>query len=162
MEELPYLEIFCVSDATSDTHQNIATHKGTQQDEDGSTTSAQSYEKQGSLITLAWSKPPDGDTDYDVESADGYTGKSLDSESGVETRVQSSDMSSTAGQTQCDETSGESQDEEAGSTVHRDAQSADQQCSTERQVLLPCACTTDRRTAVTLYHLSDFSHLYSH
>lgn len=147
MEELPYLEILCVSNATSNTHQSIAIEKRAQEEEDGSTTtSAQSYEKQGSLITLAWSKPPDADTDNDAESAGVGTGQSLDSESSMHTRVRSGDMGSTAGDTQCDETSGESHDEECGSTGHRDVQSADQQCSTETQVLFHCACKADHRT----------------
>lgn len=136
MEELPYLEILCVSNATSNTHQSIAIEKETQEEEGGRTTSAQSYEKQGSLITLAWSKPPGGDSDNDAESAGVGTGQSLDSESSMNTRVQSSDTSSTPGDIQCDETSGESHDEEeCGSTVQCDVQ-----CSTEAQVLFHCAC----------------------
>lgn len=160
MEELPYLEILCVSDATINTYQSTAAEKEAQEEEKGSTTSAQSYEKQGSLITLAWSKPPDGDTDYDAESADGGTVQSLDSESSVTTRVQSSDTSSTAEHTQCDETSGESHDEESGPTGQRDAHSADQQCSTDRQVLLHCACKADHRTLYYTVSSVRFFHIY--
>lgn len=134
MEELPYLEITCASNSKSNTHQSIATEKGVQEEEEGSaTTSGQSCEKQGSLITLAWSKPPGDDTDNDVESEDVGTGQSLDSESSMHTQVQSSDLSSTA-----DETSGESHDEECVSTGRRDVQSAGQQCNTETQVRSLC------------------------
>ncbi|GAA6230424.1 uncharacterized protein LOC122875507 isoform X2 [Lates japonicus] len=133
VEELPYLEILCVSDAT---HQSLAAEGGAQEEEEGSATkSPQNYEKQGSLITLAWSKPPEDDTDYDTEAADGGTGQSQDSENSL-TQVQASDISSTAEYTQCEETSGESQDEElkptlfqSGSTGHHDTQSAEKQCS---------------------------------
>lgn len=134
MEELPYLEILCVSDAT---HQSLTAEGGAQEEEEGSATkSPQSYEKQGSLITLAWSKPPEDDTDYDTEAADGGTGQSHDSEDSLKTQVQPSDISSTAEYTQCEETSGESQDKElkptlfqSGSTGHHDTQSAEKQCS---------------------------------
>ncbi|KAA8590178.1 hypothetical protein FQN60_014112, partial [Etheostoma spectabile] len=84
------------------------------------------YEKQGSLIALAWSKPPEDDTDYEAAAAVGDTGL-----------VPSSDTSSTAEHTQCDETSGESDREElkptrfhSDSTGLHDGQSADQQCNT--------------------------------
>ncbi|XP_039664166.1 uncharacterized protein LOC120563819 [Perca fluviatilis] len=127
MEDLPYLEILCVSDATSNAHQSLEADGPAQEEEVGSATkSPHSYEKQGSLIALAWSKPPEDNTDYEAGAAVGGTGL-----------VQSSDTSSTAEHTQCDETSGESDREEvkptrfhSDSTGHHDAQSADQQCNT--------------------------------
>ncbi|XP_074489227.1 uncharacterized protein LOC141766337 isoform X2 [Sebastes fasciatus] len=132
MEDLPYLEILCVSDATSNTHQSLAADRGAQEEEEevgSATKSPQSYEKQGSLIALAWSKPPEDDTDYEA----GAAGRSQD--------LQPSD---TAEHTQCEEeTSGESDREEmkptlfsSDSTGHPDAQSAEQPCSTVGQLTL--------------------------
>lgn len=134
MEDLPYLEILCVSDATSNAQQSLAAEGGAHEEEEGSATrSPQSYEKQGSLITLAWSKPPD--EDYEAEAAG--TGQSQDVGSSLKTQVQPSHTSSTAEHTQWEETSGERDGEdlkpalfESDSTGHPDAQSADQHCST--------------------------------
>ncbi|XP_056243135.1 uncharacterized protein LOC130176210 [Seriola aureovittata] len=133
MEEIPYLEILCASAATSTNHQSLTVEGGHQEEEEGSATrSPQNYEKQGSLITLAWSKPPVDDTDYDTEAADGGTGQSQDSESSLRIQVQPSDISSTAEYTQCEEPSGESHDEElkptlteSGSMCQHNAQSAE-------------------------------------
>ncbi|XP_029008227.1 uncharacterized protein LOC114856729 isoform X2 [Betta splendens] len=125
MEELPYLEISCMG-------------KEAEEEEDGSMR-AQSYEKQGSLITLAWSRPPDGGTDCEAESADGVAAQS---ESATQTRVQSSDISSTAEHTQSDETSAESYDEEA----------AEQQRSPHGKLTSeegPAAGQTDKEEAVS-------------
>ncbi|KAL7403213.1 hypothetical protein ABVT39_026393 [Epinephelus coioides] len=109
MEDLPYLEILCVSDATSNTHQSLAADGEAQEEEVGSTTkSPQSYEKQGSLIALAWSKPPEDDND--CEAAVRGTGQRQG--------VQPSDTSGTAGHTQSEETSGESDREEMKPTGH--------------------------------------------
>lgn len=139
MEDLPYLEILCFSDATLNNHQSLTEERGAQEEEDGSTSnSPQSYEKQGSLITLAWSKPPDDDTDYEAESADGGRGQSLDSESSVKSQNQSSDTSSSTEYTQCEETPGESYDEESGCTGHHNTHCADQKCSTEEEVICTC------------------------
>ncbi|KAK2842202.1 hypothetical protein Q5P01_012402 [Channa striata] len=122
MEELPYLEISCVSDTTSETQQKIAAERGAQEEGAGSTISSQNYEKQGSLITLAWSKPPHDDTGYDTESADGATEQSQDRQSSVQIQAHFCEVGSTAEHTPCDETSGES-----GSRGHHKTQSADQQ-----------------------------------
>lgn len=162
MEERPYLEIFCVSDATSKTLQSLTAGGQPQEEEGHATKSPQSYEKQGSLITLAWSKPPEDDTDYDTEAADGGTAQSQDSESSLRTQVQPSDISSTSEYTQCEETSGESHDEElkptmfrSCSTGHHDAQSAANQCSTG-QVL--SAFITDHKILYTsIMHLILFT-----
>ncbi|KAK5606599.1 hypothetical protein CRENBAI_018138 [Crenichthys baileyi] len=62
MEELPYLEILCVPDAQSNV---LAPEAGDCKEEDGNET------KQGSLIPLAWSKPPEDDADYKAEDEDG-------------------------------------------------------------------------------------------
>ncbi|XP_051237928.1 uncharacterized protein LOC127353026 [Dicentrarchus labrax] len=69
MEDLPYLEILCVSDAASNAHQSLDAETGPQEGECGASKSPQSYEKQGSLITLAWSKPTEEDTDCEAEAA---------------------------------------------------------------------------------------------
>lgn len=134
MEDLPYLEILCVSDATSNTHQSLAVDGEAQEEEVGSTTkSPQSYEKQGSLIALAWSKPPEDDTD--CEAAVRGTGQRQG--------VQPSDTSSTAGHTQSEETSGESDREEMKPTGHP--------CSTAGQVLY--------KYKATITHLITMSHI---
>ena len=114
MEDLPYLEILCVSDATSNTHEPFAGDGGAQDEEEGSATkSPQSYEKQGSLIALAWSKPPEEDTDYEAEAADRDRAQSQDGASSLQTR----DMCSTAEHSQCEETATESHDEELKPTL---------------------------------------------
>ncbi|XP_042352039.1 uncharacterized protein LOC121950182 [Plectropomus leopardus] len=112
MEDLPYLEILCVSDAA---HQSPAAD-GAQEEED-----VGSYEKQGSLIALAWSKPPEDDTEFEVEAAVRGTDQSQDE--------QPSDTSCTAGHTQIEETSGET-DRDEKSAGHPDTQSAHQHCHT--------------------------------
>ncbi|XP_026167033.1 uncharacterized protein LOC113132866 [Mastacembelus armatus] len=137
MEELPYLEILCVSDATNDIYSDLAPERGTPEEDGGSTPkNPDNDEKQGSLITLAWSKPSDSHTDYDAESANGGTGQTHD----MNNQVQPSDMSCTVENTQYCNTSGESHDEklnstliQSGSTGHHDGQSVDQ-CSTKGQV----------------------------
>lgn len=157
MEDLPYLEILCVSDATSNAHQSLTAEGGAHEEEEGSATrSPQSYEKQGSLITLAWSKPPE--EDYKAEAAG--TGQSQDVGRSLKTRVQPSDISSTAEHTLCEETSGERDREdlkptlfESDSTGHPDAQCADQQCSTVggKQTI---------KLKVLLCHVTDFFPFY--
>lgn len=140
IEVLPYLEILCISDATSNTPQSLAAEGGAQVEDGGSgTKSPQSYEKQGSLITLAWSKPPEDDRD-------------------LKTQIQPSDINSTGEHTQFEETSGERDREglkptlvQSDSTGHPEAQSAEQQCSTIRQVLSEQTINT-----ASLCHASDF------
>ncbi|KAK5867485.1 hypothetical protein PBY51_011972 [Eleginops maclovinus] len=128
MEDLPYLEILSVSNATSNTHQSHAADGGAQEEDVSTATkSPQSYEKQGSLIAFAWSQPAEEDTDYEAAGAAG-------GEQGQE--VRSSDTSSTAEHTQCEETSAESDREEKKPTqLHSEStdQSADQQGSTVEQ-----------------------------
>lgn len=139
IEVLPYLEILCISDATSNTPQSLAAEGGAQVEDGGSgTKSPQSYEKQGSLITLAWSKPPEDDTD-------------------LKTQIQPSDINSTGEHTQFEETSGERDREglkptlvQSDSTGHPEAQSAEEQCSTIRQVLSEQTINT-----ASLCHASD-------
>ncbi|XP_029290241.1 uncharacterized protein LOC115010014 [Cottoperca gobio] len=139
MEDLPYLEILCVSDATSNTLQSLAADGRAQEEEVGSATkSPQSYEKQGSLIAFAWSKPPEDDADYEAAGA-AVGDQSQD--------VQPSDTSGTVEDTQCEETSGESDREEMKPILFHsdpDAQSADQQCSTVRQLTLEDRAITDQ------------------
>jgi len=124
MEDLPYLEILCVSDATS---QSLAADRGAQEEEVSiATESLHSDETQGSLITCAWSKPPEVDTEYEEGAAVRDTGQSQD--------VQPSDASSTA-----EHTPGESDREEGKHTLfHSDFTghpNAEQQCSAAGQVL---------------------------
>lgn len=74
VEELPYLEILCVPDAAGSTSQSPAAEEGAQvEDEGGLSKIPQSYEKQGSLIALAWSKPPEEDTDDEAEEDEGQS-----------------------------------------------------------------------------------------
>lgn len=54
MADLPYLEVLCMSDNTSDALKEQAEGERTSED-------SQRFEKQGSLIALAWSKPHDSD-----------------------------------------------------------------------------------------------------
>ncbi|XP_069384641.1 uncharacterized protein [Paralichthys olivaceus] len=146
VEEMPYLEILCVSDATSKTH--LASEGGCREEEGGNVTkSPQTYEKQGSLITLAWSKPPEDDEDdCDAAAADRGAGKSQDSESSMRIQVLPIDMSRTAEYTQYEETSGENHEEELKPTL---LQSAAEQCSTDRQL------TPEERTVVGQPHKGD-------
>ncbi|XP_034542337.1 uncharacterized protein LOC117814889 isoform X2 [Notolabrus celidotus] len=98
MEDLPYLEILCVSDATSNPPQCLAAEEAAkEEDEEASAMkNAQNFEKQGSLITLAWSKPPGDDTDCEAEAADGDAGHSQDSGSGLKTQICQSHMDNRA------------------------------------------------------------------
>ncbi|XP_035798113.2 uncharacterized protein LOC118469403 [Amphiprion ocellaris] len=143
MEDLPYLEILCVSDAKSNVHEGLAAEGGAQtEEEDSAPKSPQSYEKQGSLITLAWSKPPEDDTDYEAEAADGGTGQSQDVESSLTTQVQPA---------QCEETVPEKDREDlkpsllqSGSPGHCEAQTGDEQSHTVEQLTLSKRSTADR------------------
>ncbi|KAK9516758.1 hypothetical protein VZT92_024671 [Zoarces viviparus] len=127
MEDLPYLEILCGSDATS---QSLTADRGAQEEGVGSATkSSQSYEKQDSLITLAWSKPTEDDTEYEEGAAVRGTGQSRD--------VQPNDTSSTAEHTPWEETTGE---EMKPTLLHSESTghpNADQQCSTRALADLP-------------------------
>lgn len=150
IEVLPYLEILCVSDETGNTPQSHSAEGGAQVEEKGSAT--KSFEKQGSLIALAWSKPPEDETDYEAEAA----GQSQDVESCLKTQIQPSDISSTGEHTQFEETSGEREDlkltlVQSDSTGHPEAQSTEQQCSTIRQVL-----SEQTINIVSLCHATDF------
>ncbi|XP_036963433.1 uncharacterized protein LOC119024600 isoform X3 [Acanthopagrus latus] len=117
IEDLPYLEIVCVSDATSHSHQSPAAAGEAQVEEEGSAAKIpQSFEKQDSLITLAWSKPPEDDADSEEQSQGG--------EGCMQTEVQPTE-----------DTFGDREDLRptlmwSDSTGHSDPQAADQQCST--------------------------------
>ncbi|XP_047451817.1 uncharacterized protein LOC125014616 [Mugil cephalus] len=138
MEDLPYLEILSAPDVKSLNHEGLHVEAGVQNEEgEGATKSPQSYEKQGSLITLAWSKPPDEEADYEAETSQGDTSQSEDVESGLKTQVQS---------TRCEETVWERDTEELKPT-HSDTaddQSTEQQCSTVEQLHLNTGLTTDQ------------------
>lgn len=161
MEDLPYLEILCVSDAASNAHQSLDAEAGPQEGECGATKSPQSYEKQGSLITLAWSKPTEEDTDCEAEAA----GQSRDVVS--KTQVQPSNLNSTTENMQFVETLGDRDREDlkptlfhSDSTGHLDTLSTDQQCNIVGQVL--CKCKADHETLYYyVMHLIS-SLLYSH
>lgn len=130
MEDLPYLEILCVSDA----REGLAADGGAKEEAEGSELkSPQSCEKQGSLITLAWSKPPEDDIDSAAEPADGCTGQIQDGARSLKTQARP---------TQCDVSDQERDGEElkptglkSGTPDHCDTQSANQQCSTVEEVL---------------------------
>ncbi|CAB1431044.1 unnamed protein product [Pleuronectes platessa] len=141
MEEMPYLEIVCVSDAMNKTH--LAAEGGCQEEEGGNATkSPQSYEKQGSLITLAWSKPPEEDeVDSDAKAADGGAEMSQDSE-----RIQVLPSDKTP-------------DEQLKPTLFQSGstESAVEQCSTDGQL------TLEERTVVDKPHKGeDAFNLQSH
>ncbi|KAJ8003110.1 hypothetical protein DPEC_G00165970 [Dallia pectoralis] len=65
-EDLPYLEILCVSDILNTQNEcDIGDIPDVRQSSPRKT--PQSFEKQDSIITLAWSKPPEGDTEQNAE-----------------------------------------------------------------------------------------------
>ncbi|MEQ2178190.1 hypothetical protein GOODEAATRI_011352, partial [Goodea atripinnis] len=110
-EELPYLEILCVPDAQSNV---LAPEAGDCKEEDSSETkSLDSFEKQGSLILLAWSKPPEDDADYKAEDEDGEAEQYQDILSSVGIHLKSS---------QCEKTIQERDSEEVDALAHHDAQ----------------------------------------
>lgn len=75
MEDLPYLEILCVSDTQGDALESLAAGGGTCNDDEGSVTeSHQSYDKQKCLIPVAWSKPAEDE----AETANGETEQNHD------------------------------------------------------------------------------------
>ncbi|XP_029992549.1 uncharacterized protein LOC115421035 [Sphaeramia orbicularis] len=143
MEDLPYLEILCVSDATHNTQREGGAEEV---EEVGATTNPQSYEKQGSLITLAWSKPLDDDNNCGAEAAAGSTTQSQFDEGDRKSEVQPGDLSDTAEHTLGEETL--VQPDLAG-----DTQSASQQCSSEKQLTLTERPVTEQ--SATGEHVSD-------
>lgn len=77
IEDLPYLEISCASDVQGLTPDG-STVEGAYNGESSATGTPDSYEKQESLIPLAWSKPTDCDTDCQVDAANVGSGQSPD------------------------------------------------------------------------------------
>ncbi|CAJ1056774.1 uncharacterized protein LOC117814889 isoform X1 [Xyrichtys novacula] len=118
MEDLPYLEILCVSDGNSKPD-HTAEEEVKEEDEKASALkSTQNLEKQGSLITLAWSKLPDDDTDCEAEAVDGFAGQNQDAESSLKTQDHQSHV-----EDQSDETSRERDRMiQSASMNHRDEQ----------------------------------------
>ena len=118
------MEILCEPDEQGDVHQGLSAEGGANEEEEGSATkSPQSYQKQGSLITLAWSKR--------LETAEGGKDQRQDVES-MRTQVQST-QSVESGQNR----DGEEVDialSQCGSSGHHEASSADQQCGPVEQV----------------------------
>ncbi|XP_075325860.1 uncharacterized protein LOC142383916 isoform X1 [Odontesthes bonariensis] len=126
IEDLPFLEILCEPDKQADVHKSLSADGGANEEEEGSATkNPQSYQKQGSLITLAWSKR--------LETAEGGADQHQDVES-MRTQVQP---------TQSEET-GQNRDGEevdialsqCGSSGHQNASSADPQCGPVEQLIL--------------------------
>lgn len=136
-EVVPYLEVLCVSGEAGNTPQSHSVERGAQEEDKGSAMkSPQSFEKQDSLIALAWSKAQQDDTDHEAESA----GQSQDDESCLKTQIKPSDITSTGEQTQFEKNSGEREDLELAlvqpdSAGPPETQSPKQQCSTITQVL---------------------------
>lgn len=135
MEDLPYLEILCFPDTQVTANDSVTAEEGGTEGKEGSAAkSPQSCKKQGSLITLAWSKPTEDDAGYDGDTADGETEQHQDDEYSLKTHIQP---------TQCKETVQERDVEELNAAVspcgsssgHHDAQSVDQQRSIVQQVL---------------------------
>lgn len=114
MEDLPYLEILCASDAVSNTAAEGADNDG----EGSATKSPQDYEKQGSLIASAWCKPPEDDYDFGGVAA----GNGTEHESTMNTLIQPCDIRSTAEHSHC---------EVKGSTGLPETPSEDQACRPE-------------------------------
>lgn len=120
MEDLPYLEILCAPDTRGDALESLDADGGTcKEDEASETESHQSYEKQRSLITLAWSKPSEDDKE---ETADGETERNRDDS--MKTQVQS---------TQCGKTLHETDREDVNPNLLQNG-SSEYQCSTVEQV----------------------------
>lgn len=120
MEDLPYLEILCVPDTRGDALERLDADGGSwKEDEASKTESQQSYEKQRSLIALAWSKPSE---DEKAATASGETEQNL--EDGTKTQVQS---------TQCGKTVQETDGEDVNPTLLQNGPS-DHQYSIAEQV----------------------------
>ncbi|KAM7003489.1 uncharacterized protein LKV04_004544 [Tautogolabrus adspersus] len=119
MEDLPYLEILCVSDETSNPHQPLATEGGTPEGDKGrEMKSTQCIEKQGSLIALAWSKP--SDDDCEAEAADEDRERSQEPESSLKTQVEPTEIDHSTEETSPSEhNSRESDREEVKPTMNQ-------------------------------------------
>lgn len=83
------MEILCVPDSTSERHRSSTIEEhGTRKDSEDNSAGLQTYEKQGSLITFAWSKLPYEDEANETEETVVVIEQSRDRESGVETLQQ--------------------------------------------------------------------------
>lgn len=136
IEVLPYLEIMGGSDAKGYTASSSLKEEGGQGEGSGI-----SFEKQGSLITQAWSKPAEDDSDCEAEAV----GYSQDVERRLKTHIQQSGMNSGGEDTQFEETSGDQESEgvkptpvEPDCTHQLEAQSADMLCSTVSIIPIWC------------------------
>lgn len=118
MEDLPYLEILCVSDTQDDALESLAAEGGTcNEDEGGATESHQSCDKQRCLITLAWSKP----SEDEAETANGESEQNHDDS--TKTQIQST--------LQCEKTVQETNGEDVNPTLLQSG-SSDHQYTTEQ------------------------------
>ncbi|XP_029909412.1 uncharacterized protein LOC115360574 [Myripristis murdjan] len=142
MEDLPYLEILCVSEVTNISSDGHTAERGGAQEgqEEGSPRKTpQNYEKQGSLITLAWSKPREDDTDHQTEAEVRGTTENQNAVRSMKTMDGIGDVHNTAEQnTHCEEMPGDSHMKVSHPSLFTasSTQRADQQCSTEGQLLL--------------------------
>ncbi|XP_027896771.1 uncharacterized protein LOC114158978 [Xiphophorus couchianus] len=114
MEELPYLEILYVPDAQA----NAPTPEAGAGREEEINTNLECFDKQGSLIPLAWSKPPEDDADHKAEEGDGEAEKYQDTLSSLGTQGQS---------TQFEEVVQKRDSKVVDTLAQYDAQFADQQ-----------------------------------
>lgn len=134
IEVLPYLEIMGGSDAKSNTAPSLLKEGGGQGEDKASDAQRHnSFEKQGSLITLAWSKLPEDDSDCEAEAV----GYSQDVERRLKTQIMKSGMNSGGKDTQFEETSGD-QESEPDCTHRLEAQSAGMLCSTVSIIPIWC------------------------
>lgn len=143
------MEILCRSDPTSTSHEDLSAEGGAQQEEEGGPTkSPRSNEKQGSLITLAWSKTLEEDTRYQTVPEDRSS-----AQSSLKSKDGPSDVHSTDEDTHCKETAGESHAEVSKVSS---LQSGGQQCSTGQQVPLSLLADHDKLLHQRLFTFSLF------
>ncbi|KAM9754944.1 uncharacterized protein ACNS7B_007651 [Menidia menidia] len=117
IEDLPYLEILCAPDAQGDAHGGLSAEgEATEEEEESVTNTSQSCQKQGSLITLAWSKRLE--TEAEPQRQDGESKRH---------QIQS---------TECEQTVRNRDGEELNCRALHDSPSADQQNKAIEQMIL--------------------------
>ncbi|XP_015239495.1 PREDICTED: uncharacterized protein LOC107090559 [Cyprinodon variegatus] len=103
IEELPYLEILCVPDAQVRAH--VPEAGVCREEDDSETNSHQSFEKQGSLIPLAWSKQTQDETDCMVVVGDEEAAQGQDTLGSIGILAQSNPLEEKAQEKDGDEAS---------------------------------------------------------